>query len=81
MHQNQSCTEQRNHWYKIKHDKKQKITIQNKQITVSKCNEPYKYLGKSISINGEDPCQVKEIISTYKDIVVKSMCMATPINL
>ena len=35
-----------------KQDKKQRI----KQITVSKRNEPYKYVGKSISTNGEDPC-------------------------
>ena len=59
---------------------KKKITIQNEQIILSKHNEPYKYLGKSISINGEDPCQVKEIISTYKNVIEK-MCMSTPINL
>ena len=51
--------------------KKPKITNQNKQITVSKLNEPYKYLGKLILINSEDPCQFEEIISTYKDIVEK----------
>ena len=69
-----------NNWCKGKHDQKKKITIQNEQIILSKHNEPYKYLGKSISINGEDPCQVKEIISTYKNVVEK-MCMSTPINL
>ena len=58
-------------WYKGKHDKKTEITIQNKQITVSKRNEPFKYLGKLISVNNENPCQVEEIISTYKDIVEK----------
>ena len=83
--QNQSCAvfydkRSGNNWYKGKHDQKKKITIQNEQITLSKHNEPYKYLGKSISINGEDPCQVKEIISTYKNVVEK-MCMSTPINL
>ena len=31
----------KNNWYKGKHDKKTEITIQNKQITVSKRNEPY----------------------------------------
>ena len=36
-----------------------------------KRNEPYKYLGKSISMSNEDPCQVDEITSTYKDIVEK----------
>ena len=58
--------------------KKTKITIQNKQITVSKRNEPYKYLRKSVSINCEDSCQVEEIISTYKDIVEKiCVCQLT----
>ena len=70
-----------NNWYKGKHDKKTKITIQNKQITVSKRTEPCKYLGKSTSINSKDSCQVEEIISTYKAIVEKNMCMSTPINL
>ena len=56
-------------------------TIQNKQITVSKRTEPYKYLGKLTSINSKDSCQVEETISTYKAIVEKNTCMSTPINL
>ena len=69
-----------NNWYKGKHYKKTKITIQNKQITVSKHYKPYKYLRKSISINGEDQCQVKEIISTYKDIVEKICVCQLPLT-
>ena len=36
-----------------------------------KRNESYRYLGKLIAINGDDPKQVNEIISTYKDQVEK----------
>ena len=36
-----------------------------------KRNESYRYLGKLITINGDDPKQVNEIISTYKDQVEK----------
>ena len=63
-----------NNWYRSKHDKKSKI----KQISVSKRNDVYKYLGKSISIKVEDLCQVEEMISTCKDIVEK-ICVCQPL--
>ena len=74
-HQNVLFYERRsgNNWYSSKHDKNSKI----KQISVSKRNEVYKYLGKSISIKVEDLCQVEEMISTCKDIVEK-ICVCQP---
>ena len=58
-------------WYTSKNDKKPNIVVQNKNIKVLKRNESYVYLGKLITINDDDPKQVSEIISTYKDQVEK----------
>ena len=58
-----------NNWYTGKNDKKPNIVVQNKTIKVLKRNESYEYLGKLITINGDDPRQISEIISTYKDNV------------
>ena len=46
-----------NNWYKSKSDRLPVIKIQNKVLPVLKRNEAYKYLGKSMSIAGEDPAQ------------------------
>ena len=58
-----------NNWYTGKNDKKPNIVVQNKTVKVLKRNESYEYLGKLIIINGDDPRQVSEIISTYKNNV------------
>ena len=47
--------------------KKPNTVVQNKNIKVLKRNESYEYLGKLITINGDDRKQESEIISTYKD--------------
>ena len=51
--------------------KNQILLCKIKNIKVLKRNESYEYLGKLITINGDDPKQVSEIISTYKDQVEK----------
>ena len=45
-----------------------------------KRNESYEYLGKLITINGDDPKQVGEIISTYKDQVEKICQCKLPLS-
>ena len=69
-----------NNWYTGKNDKKPNIVVQNKNIKVLKRNESYKYLGKLITINGDDPKQVSEIISTYKDQVEKICQCKLPLS-
>ena len=64
--------EDRNNWYTSKNDKKPNIVVQNKNIKVLlKRNESYEYMGKLVTINGDGPKQVSEIISTYKDQLEK----------
>ena len=69
-----------NNWYKGKNDKKPNIAVQNKKIRVLKRNESYKYLGKLITINGDYPKQVSEMISTYKDQVEKIYQYKLPLS-
>ena len=61
-----------NNWYTGKNDKKPNIALKKKNIKVSKRIETYEYLGKLITINSDDPKQVSEIISTYKNQVAKN---------
>ena len=51
---------------KVDMTKNTKITIQNKQITVSKRNEPDKNLGKPISINGKTHGKSKRLFLLTK---------------
>ena len=69
-----------NNWYTSKNDKKPNIVVQNKNIKVLKRNESYEYLGKLITINGDDPTQVREFISTYKDQVEKICQCKLPLS-
>ena len=50
-----------NHWYKGKYDKEPKVTVQNHKLSVHGRNTSYKYLGKSLSLSGEDLEQICEI--------------------
>ena len=52
--------------------KSQILLSKKKNIKVSKRIETYEYLGKLITINSDDPKQVSEIISTYKNQVAKN---------
>jgi len=65
-----------NNWYTGKRDKKPNVVVQNKNIKVLKRDDSYEYLGKLITINGDDSKQVDEIIDTYKEQVEKvCQCM------
>ena len=70
-----------NNWYKGKNDEVPTITLQGNALTVMSRNTPYKYLGKSMSISGEDPKQIIEMIETYEDIICKISECELPIVL
>ena len=70
-----------NNWYKGKNDRLPVIKIQNKILPVLKRNEPYKYLGKSMTIAGEDPKQVEDFITTYIELVDKIAACCLPLSL
>ena len=43
--------------------------------------KPYKYLGKSVTLNGEDPEQITGIITTYKELVEQVCSCQLPLSL
>ena len=51
-----------NNWYRGKGDKLPKIKVQNQVMPVFKRKEVYKYLGKDICVDGENPNEIKDII-------------------
>ena len=55
-----------NNWYKGKNDRQPAIEIQGEKIETYKRAQAYKYLGKSLSICGEDPNQVEAFIEEFK---------------
>ena len=55
-----------NNWYKRKNDRQPVIEIQGEKIETYKRSQAYKYLGKSLSICGEDPKQVEAFIEEFK---------------
>ena len=65
------CKEVGNNWYKGKYDKEPKVTVQNHKLSVHGRNTSYKYLGESLSLSGEDPEQICEIIEEYEDLLSK----------
>ena len=60
--------------------KSQILLCKTKNIKVLKRNESYEYLRKLITINGDDPKQVSEINSTYKDQVEKICQCKLPLS-
>ena len=60
-----------NNWYKGKNDVTPVITVQGNVLETHDRNYSYKYLGKSLSLSGEDSAQVEEFIKTYLDLVKK----------
>eukprot|EP00795_Rhopilema_esculentum_P017908 gene17908-biopygen2748 len=55
-----------NNWYKGKADKKPTVSIQGNAIEVYPRDKSYKYLGKSLSLSGEDAVQVYEVVEVIK---------------
>ena len=70
-----------NNWYKGKRDQLPVINIQSTQIEVVARDTTYKYLGKSISLSGEDPEQISEFIQSYKELVIKIKVCKLPLAL
>ena len=70
-----------NNWYKGKGDTIPQFILQNKQIPNNKRNEPYMYLGKSLSIEGEDKEQINDFCVAYKSNVEKICNCLLPLSL
>ena len=70
-----------NNWYKGKADKKPTVSIQGNAIEVYPRDKSYKYLGKSLSLSGEDAVQVSEVIESYKDLLEKITSCKLPLAL
>eukprot|EP00795_Rhopilema_esculentum_P017892 gene17892-biopygen2686 len=70
-----------NNWYKGKADKKPTLSIQGNAIEVYPRDKSYKYLGKSLSLSGEDAVQVYEVIESYKDLLEKITSCKLPLAL
>ena len=70
-----------NNWYKGKCDHRPNISIQSKQIQVVSRDTLYKYLGKSVTLSGEDLEQISEFIKTYKELVLKIKSCKLPLAL
>ena len=70
-----------NNWYKGKADSVPQFSIQGKYIPTSLRSEPYMYLGKSLSIEGEDINQVNEFCVMYKANVEKICNCTLPLSL
>ena len=70
-----------NNWYKGKKDRIPMLEIQGEKIETYKRTQTYKYLGKSLSICGEDPKQVEDFIEEYKETLDKIEGSSLPIPL
>ena len=70
-----------NNWYKGKSDIKPKVKVQSNELAVCGRNKPYKYLGKSLSLSGEDPKQVNQILENYKELLDKISKCKLPLSL
>ena len=70
-----------NNWYKSKSDRLPVIKVQDKVLPVLKRNEPYKYLGKCMTIAGEDPEQIDDFIEKYTTLVDKIAACNLPLSL
>ena len=68
-------------WYTGKRDVVQAVSIQGNALTTHQRKEPYKYLGKSLSLFGEDEEQIAEFISEYKILVGKIKLCKLPLSL
>ena len=70
-----------NNWYKGKENATPEIEIYSNRLPVYQRDKPYKYLGKSMSIVGEDAKQITDIVDTYKDLVTKIKASDLPLAL
>ena len=70
-----------NNWYTGKRDVVPAVSIQGSALATYQRKEPYKYLGKSLSVFGEDEEQIAEFISEYKILIGKIKLCKLPLAL
>ena len=70
-----------NNWYTGRGDIPPEFILQGKIIPLKRRDEPYLYLGKSLSIEGEDIIQVNEFCEEYKTLVSKICLCTLPLSL
>ena len=70
-----------NNWYKCKENATPEVEIKSNRLPVYQRDKPYKYLGKSMSIVGEDAKQITDVVDTYKDLVTKIKASDLPLAL
>ena len=70
-----------NNWYKGKREVHSNIYVQGNCLEIWDRNVAYKYLGKSLTVSGEDSLQVIEMIDTYSDLVHKIQQCSLPLVL
>ena len=70
-----------NNWYTGKADVPPKFILQNKIIPLGHRNETYTYLGKTLSIEGEDSVQIEEFCSEYRSLIDKICLCTLPVSL
>ena len=70
-----------NNWYKGKNDVTPFITVQGNVLETFDRNYSYQYLGKSLSLSGEDSAQVEEFIERYLNFVKKISDSSLPLAL
>lgn len=70
-----------NNWYTGKADVPPEFKLQDKIIPLGRRNETYTYLGKTLSIEGEDSVQIEEFCSEYKTLIDKICLCTLPVSL
>ena len=70
-----------NNWYTGRGDTPPEFILQGKVIPLNRRNEPYPYLGKSLSIEGECAIQINEFCEKYKTLIDKICLCSLPLSL
>ena len=70
-----------NNWYRVKTGEVPNIEIQENKIPVLSKEKSYKYLGKSVSLVGEDYNQINEMVKEYTELIDKIKVSKLPVNL
>ena len=68
-----------NRWYKAKGDKPPDIKINGEAIKVNSRHEPFTYLGKPLTVAGEDENQVPNMLRDYSEILENITACSLPI--
>ena len=70
-----------NRWYKAKGDKPPDIKINGEAIKVNSRHEPFTYLGKPLTVAGEDENQVPNMLRDYSEILENITACSLPLAL